>query len=100
MEIHDYCKNVNTELTEWKSRLHDVVAKMDHLPTGDKQKIFEEINGLHIILTELEERIERLNTSCPTEWQPGEERGSNNLSGASSRFNDKSDIRFDYDYGG
>lgn len=67
MEISDYCKSVNIELTMWKARLYDVISKIDHLPTGDKQRMYEEVNGLHIMMAELEDRIEKLQTESPTE---------------------------------
>jgi len=100
MEIYDYCKSVNMELTVWKARLYDVISKIDHLPTGDKQRMFEEVNGLHIIMAELEERIERLRTECPTEWKPVQAEITNKLSGLSSRYNDTAGVLFDYDFGG
>jgi len=100
MEIYDYCKSVNMELTVWKARLYDVISKIEHLPTGDKQRMYEEVNGLHIIMAELEERIENLRTECPTEWKPTQQEISNKLSGLSSRYNDTAGVLFDYDFGG
>jgi hypothetical protein len=100
MEIHDYCKSVNTELSIWKARLYSVISKIDQLPTGDKQRIYEEVNGLHIIMSELEDRIENLRTACPTEWKPAEDEVANKVSGLNSRFNDTAGIRFDYEFGG
>ncbi len=101
MEIYDYCKSVNTELTQWKERLFNVISHIDHLPTGDKQRMYEEVNGLHIIMSELEERIERLRTECPTEWQPAEEETIFKVSELSgNRFSDTSGVHFDYDFGG
>lgn len=100
MEIYDYCKNVNMELTVWKARLYDVISKIDHLPTGDKQRMYEEVNGLHIIMSELEERIEKLRTECPVEWKPTREEINVRLSGLSNRYNDATGVFFDYDFGG
>jgi hypothetical protein len=100
MEIYDYCKSVNTELTIWKDRLFDVISKFDHLPTGDKQRMYEEVNGLHIIMSELEERIEKLRTECPTEWKPAEAESNVKIPGPNSRYTDTSGVHFDYDFGG
>lgn len=100
MEVYDYCENVNMELTVWKERLYDVISKIEHLSTGNKQRMYEEVNGLYIILAELEDRIEQLRTECPTEWQPAQKEVSNKLSGLSSRYNDTAGVRFDYDFGG
>lgn len=100
MEIYDYCKSVNMELTVWKARLYDVISKMDRLPSGDKQRMHDDVCGLHIIMAELDERIETLRTECPTEWKPVKEEISNKLTGLSSRYNDTAGLFFDYDFGG
>ena len=70
MDVKDYCKNVDIELNAWRAKLYNVMRQMDDLPTGDKQRMYEKVNGLHIIVTELDERIDQLRTSCPTEWAP------------------------------
>lgn len=100
MEIYDYCKSVNMELTIWKTRLHDTISKIDHLPTGAKQRMYEEVNGLHIIMAELDERIEKLRTECPTEWKPAQEETREKFSGLSNKYSDTAGVRFDYDFGG
>lgn len=100
MEINDYCKGVNTELMGWKTRLHDVISKIEHLPTGDKQRMYEEVNGLYIFMAELEERIERLQCECSTEWRTDPTKVSYNVKGLSSRYNGNTGIHFDYDFGG
>ncbi len=48
MEVKDYCKNVDIELTAWKAKLYNVIRRMDELPTGAKQRMFENVNGLPI----------------------------------------------------
>ena len=70
MDVKDYCKNVDIELNAWRAKLYNVMRQMDDLPTGDKQRISEQVNGLHNIVTELDERIDQLRTSCPTKWAP------------------------------
>lgn len=100
MEIYDYCKNVDMELTLWKAKLYDVISKIDRLPTGSKQRMYEEINGLHIVMTELEDRIKKLRTECPVEWNPVQEEINVRLSGLSSRYNDAAGVLFDYEFGG
>ena len=70
MDVQDYCKNVDIELSTWRDKLNDVMRQVDDLPTGDKQRMLEKVSGLQIIVTELDERIDQLRTSCPTEWAP------------------------------
>jgi hypothetical protein len=68
MEVKDYCKNMDMELTLWKAKLYDVMSKMDRLPTGDKQRMYEQVNGLHIVMADLDE-IENAD-GVPIEWKP------------------------------
>jgi len=100
MEIKDYCKGVDMELTLWKAKLYDVISQIERLPTGSKQRMYEEVNGLHIVMAELEERIEKLRKECPTEWQPQQEDIKMKISELNTRYNDTAGVLFDYDYGG
>lgn len=100
MEVRDYCKNVGMELTLWKAKLYDVMHKMDQLPTGDKQRMYENVNDLHILMTELDDRLDMLRNECPTEWNPQREEIKTKLTNLESRYNDAAGTLFDYDFGG
>lgn len=100
MEVKDYCRNMEMELTSWKSKLYDVIRKMDSAPTGAKEKVYEDINGLHILMTELEDRLDSLRTSCPTEWSPEDKEIRVKLDDLESRYKETSKVLFDYDFGG
>lgn len=100
MEIKDYCKNMDMELTLWKAKLYDVVSKMDKLPTATKQRMYEEVNGLHILMTELDDRIETLRAECPTEWSQEESGITTKFEELGIKYNDTSKELFDYDFGG
>ena len=75
MEIRDYCTNVTAELAGWKSKVDGVVSKLDHTSTGYKEKVFFEVNELHMISDELNDRIEGLTKACMRSWQPQRESG-------------------------
>lgn len=100
MEIRDYCTNMGMELTVWKARLYDLMSKMDKLPTGDKEKMYEHVNALHIILTELEDRVDSLRTDCPTEWSALRDDINSKLADLTSNYNDTAHTYFDYEFGG
>ncbi len=70
MDVKDYCKGVETELTSWKAKLYDVNRKMEKLPGGEREKVLANIGDLNNLLTEMEDRIEKLKNECPTEWSP------------------------------
>ncbi len=61
-----YCSNVAEELEGWSDRLHKLSTEIESLPTGDKQRLFSQIEELHIIMTELDERLCGMLDSCST----------------------------------
>jgi hypothetical protein len=70
MDVKDYCKGLETELTAWKAKLFDINRKLDKLPSAAKEKILGNVGDLINLLTEMEDRVTRLETECPTEWSP------------------------------
>jgi len=70
MDVNTYCDNLAIELTGWKAKVYDIVRKMDKMSSGDKEKVVPEVNELHMIIEELDDRVERLKKECPTEWEP------------------------------
>ena len=70
MEVKDYCKGVESELTSWKAKLYDVSRKIEKLPGSARDKVLGNIGDLNNLLTEMEDRIDNLRTECPTEWSP------------------------------
>lgn len=100
MEIKDYCNNVQMELNNWKARLYDVMRKVDKLSTGEKQHMFENIEDVHILMTELNDRIEKLRTECPTEWEPQREEIAVKIEDLKSRAEAMEKAMFDYTMGG
>ena len=70
MDVKSYCDNLTIELTGWKAKIYDIVRKLDKLPSGEKGKILGHVNDLHVLVEELDDRIERLRTQCPSDWSP------------------------------
>jgi len=70
MEIKDYCRNVEQELTVWKARMYDLIHKMDRLPTEKVEKVRPHVEDLKMAISDMEVRLEKLRTECPTEWSP------------------------------
>ena len=70
MDVESYCDNVAIELTGWKAKIYDIMRKLDKLPSGDKAEILGNINDLHVLVEELEDRIDRLRNECPSDWSP------------------------------
>jgi hypothetical protein len=79
MELQDYCRNVEIELTGWQAKVKEVVRRLDRADTGDKGNIVSQVNDLHIMMEELGHRISQLEKECPTEWHPAREEIQNKL---------------------
>jgi len=69
-DVQSYCNNVIGELTVWKAKMYDVVRRVDKVSSGDKAKLLNQVNDLHIFIEELENRIDRLRRECPLDWKP------------------------------
>ena len=67
MDLTDCCKAVETELADWRERFLDVSCKFDRLGSSELQKILPNVEDVHMLLYELEDRIEQLKSDCRTE---------------------------------
>ena len=61
-----YCSSVGDELEVWSGRLHDVSRKIDSMPSVDKYRLLPHIEDLHILMTEMDDRLCEVMTACPT----------------------------------
>ena len=61
------CKTMEMELAAWKAIVYDVVRKMDKLPGGVKDKFLPNIEDLHILVEDLDQRIEDIRANCTAE---------------------------------
>jgi len=70
MDVNSYCENLTKELGAWKQKVEEIVQRVDKLSSGDKGKVLDQVNDLHALIEQLEDRIERLKNECPAEWSP------------------------------
>jgi len=70
MDVKDYCKTLEAELTVWKAKVYDIIARLDKVSSGEKEKVIDQVRDLHVLFVELDDRISRLKRECPTEWGP------------------------------
>ena len=61
------CKTMEAELTAWKANVYDIVRKMDELPGGEKEKFLPNIEDLHILIAEMDDRINQIRKNCSPE---------------------------------
>jgi len=100
MDVKDYCRNVDIELNAWKAKLYNIIRRMENLSTGDKQRMYGNVNDLHIMMTELDDRIDSLRTACPTEWNPVRKEIKGKISDLGDKYEEAEGALFDYDIGG
>jgi len=84
MDVQDYCKSMETEMTAWKAKLYDVMRKIDKLGTAEKEKVLPNVEDLHMLLEDMSDRVQKLRTECPAEWSPEKndiDQGSINMRG-------------------
>jgi hypothetical protein len=55
------------ELTGWKAIVYDITRKMEELPGGEKEKIRPNIEDLHMLIAEMDERIDQIRDNCKPE---------------------------------
>ncbi|MFO7496930.1 MAG: hypothetical protein R6X05_14990 [Desulfobacterales bacterium] len=68
MDVKDYCSGLEVEMTAWKAKLYDLTRKVDRLGTKEKEKVLANVEDLHILLTEMGDRVQQLKTECPSDW--------------------------------
>jgi len=64
MKARNCCKTMEMELTSWKAIIYDITRKMESLPGGEKTKILPNIEDLHMLITELDDRIDQIREKC------------------------------------
>ena len=65
MASRKYCSNIGEELEVWSGKLHDLSGKIDKMPSIDKYRLLSQIEELHIIMTEMDDRLCEVLTACP-----------------------------------
>jgi hypothetical protein len=58
---------MEAELTAWKANVYDIVRKIEELPGGEKEKILPNIEDLHILISEMDQRIDQIRDNCTPE---------------------------------
>jgi hypothetical protein len=67
MKARNCCKTMEMELTGWKAIVYDITRKMEQLPGGEKEKILPNIEDLHMLIAEMDDRIEHIRNNCTPE---------------------------------
>ena len=68
MDAKNYCQSIEVELYGWKSKMYDMIRKVDKLRSSDKEKILARVEELHNNIADMQHLIEQLQTECPIEF--------------------------------
>ncbi|MHB1351301.1 MAG: hypothetical protein C4563_02445 [Desulfobulbus sp.] len=99
MATRFYCANVAGELEILSEKLHNLSEKIDRIPSIDKFKLQPHIDELHMIMTELDDRLCEMVISCDT-VDMLDRREESATSGVSFNEPVRRNELFDYDIGG
>ncbi len=61
------CKTMEAELTAWKANVYDIARKMEELNGPEREKIHPNIEDLHILIAEMDDRIDQIRENCSPE---------------------------------
>ena len=100
MASRDYCSSVGAELEQWSEKLHKLSNEIDHIPSISKYRLLPQIEELHIIMTELDDRLCDLMVACPTTDRLDTMEVTRGRGVLGTDFNTSKNESFDYDYGG
>ena len=67
MKARNCCKTMEAELTAWKANVYDIARKMETLTGGEKEKILPNIEDLHMLIAEMDDRIDQVRDNCTPE---------------------------------
>ena len=67
MKARNCCKTMEAELTAWKANVYDIVRNIEKLPGGEKDKILPNIEDLHMLIADMDDRIEQIRANCTPE---------------------------------
>ena len=70
MDVTNYCDTLERQLTEWKSKIYDVIRIVDKLSDAEKETVFPSIRNLHSIVEEINGQLAQLQAACPADWSP------------------------------
>lgn len=68
MTAKEDISDLRCELGEWKARVEKVIRKFDKLSCEDKENVRPHLNDLNMIVAELSDSIEGLESKCPRKY--------------------------------
>lgn len=70
MDVKDYCRSIEIELNGWKTKMYDMVRKVDQLRSADKDKVSAQVGDLHKHIEDIQRIVSTLQNECPADFSP------------------------------
>jgi len=70
MDVKDYCKAMQAEVTAWKVKLEAMKKTADSYTSAQKEKVLPMVGQLEQEVTSAHLRVEQLENECPSDWSP------------------------------
>ena len=67
MKARNCCKTMEAELTAWKANVYDIVRNMEKRAGSEREKLLPNIEDLHILIAEMDQRLEDIRENCTPE---------------------------------
>jgi hypothetical protein len=67
MKARNCCKTMEMELTAWKAIVYDISRKIEKATSSQRANLTSFLGDLHILIEEMDARIEEIRDSCSPE---------------------------------
>lgn len=88
MEVKDFCRDAEVELHGWKTKMYDMVRKVDKLRGTDKGNMASQVEELHKHVSEMERILDQLRTECPIEFGTQRKQIEETTEGLKKKYDD------------
>ena len=88
MEVKDFCRAAEVELHGWKTKMYDMVRKVDKLRGTDKGNMASQVEELHKHVSEMERILDQLRTECPIEFGTQRKQIEETTEGLKKKYDD------------
>jgi hypothetical protein len=88
MEMNAFCSFLRDEISSWKAKTHDLVAKAEGNSPGQNPKMTASIDDMKAMIDRIELTIQRLEKECPVNWDSEKIESDQTMCELRERWND------------